>query len=282
MSNNSNTNYEQYLKVALEAAKEAGAVIKDAFNGTKNVVHKGAVDLVTETDKQCEKLVYEKLRDAFPEHKFIGEEGSAEQGFTDTITDSPTWIVDPIDGTTNFVHRYPFVCVSIGLTIHKEPIIGVVYNPILNELFSASKGAGAHLNGDPISVTSEEKMEKALLATELGVSRDQETVEAVYDRIKNLTMNMRSVRCCGSCAMNLCGVACGRLDAFYEIGIGGPWDVAAGALIVTEAGGEVLDPIGGSLNLMSRRVLGANGKIGKQVAQIIKNSKCAPSEPQPL
>eukprot|EP01023_Acetabularia_acetabulum_P059163 TRINITY_DN7104_c0_g1_i1.p1 TRINITY_DN7104_c0_g1~~TRINITY_DN7104_c0_g1_i1.p1 ORF type:complete len:309 (-),score=53.21 TRINITY_DN7104_c0_g1_i1:227-1153(-) len=274
--------YKNYLTVALEAAKEAGIIIKDAYNKSKNVMNKGAVDLVTESDQQCEKIIAEKLRSAFPDHLFIGEEGSAEQGHTDTLTDAPTWMVDPIDGTTNFVHKYPFVCVCIGLYVGGEGVVGVVYNPVLDELFSACKGQGAFLNGEPISVSSEEKIGKALVATELGVTRDQETIEAVYDRIRNLTMQVRSIRCCGSCAMNICGVACGRLDAFYEIGFGGPWDVAAGAVILKEAGGEISDPIGTPFQIMSRRVLATNFKLTQQVAEVLKNSKCGQQEPQSM
>eukprot|EP01024_Parvocaulis_polyphysoides_P039959 TRINITY_DN36235_c0_g1_i1.p1 TRINITY_DN36235_c0_g1~~TRINITY_DN36235_c0_g1_i1.p1 ORF type:complete len:307 (-),score=47.15 TRINITY_DN36235_c0_g1_i1:271-1191(-) len=274
--------YKNYLNIALEAAKEAGAVIKDAYHKSKNVMNKGDVDLVTETDQQCEKIIANKLRNSFPDHLFIGEEGSAEQGYTETLTDAPTWMVDPVDGTTNFVHKYPFVCVSIGLFINGEGVVGVVYNPILDELFSASKGGGAFLNGEPIQVSQEEKIGKALVATELGVTRDQETVQAVYDRIQNITMQARSIRCCGSCAMNICGVACGRLDGFYEIGFGGPWDVAGGAVILKEAGGELRDPIGTPFQVMSRRVLATNTKLTQQIVDILKESKCGTQEPQPI
>lgn len=142
------------------------------------------------------------------------------------------------------MHSYPFVCVSIGLTIRKQVAVGVVYNPVMNEMFTAIAGQGACLNGVPIRVSSETQLQKALVATEIGTTRDPETLAAIFDRIQTVTQHVRSVRCCGSCAMNLCGVACGRLDAFYEVGFGGCWDVAAGALILQEAGGTVLDPSG--------------------------------------
>lgn len=272
---------DEALKVALAAAKAAGELISSAFNQPKSVQHKGKVDLVTETDKNCEELVFGKLREAFPEHAFIGEEGSAEQGFTSDLTDAPTWLVDPVDGTTNFVHRQPYVCVSIALAVERQVVVSVVHNPILGETFTAVRGRGAQLNGQPISVSEEADLGSALVATEVGVTRDPATVEAIFDRISKVAVATRSLRCLGSCALNLCSVAMGRLDAFYEIGFGGPWDVAAAALILEEAGGRVADPAGGKFSLHSRRVLGANGRLLEGVARIIAGAKCSAAEPQP-
>lgn len=194
----------------------------------------------------------------------------------------PCRMVDPLDGTTNFVHRYPFVCTSIALVIRKEIVLGVVYNPIMKELFTAIKGQGAYLNDQPIKVSSKNQLDQALLATEVGVSRDAEVMDAIFDRIRSLTSRMRSIRCSGACALNLCSVACGRIDAMYEVGFGGCWDCAAGALMVTEAGGEILDPSGGPFDVMARRVLGANAHLGKPVAGIIASCKRSENEPQPL
>ncbi|THG11424.1 hypothetical protein TEA_017129 [Camellia sinensis var. sinensis] len=173
--------HSQFLAIAVEAAKIAGDV-----------------DLVTETDKACEDHIFNHLKEHFPHHKFIGEETTAACGVTE-LTDEPTWIVDPLDGTTNFVHGFPFVCVSIGLTIGKVPTVGVVYNPIMDELFTGVHRKGAFLNGNPIKVSSQSELVKSLLVTEV-----------------------RSLRMCGSCALDLCGVACGRIDLFYELGFGGP------------------------------------------------------------
>ncbi|KAG7019374.1 Inositol monophosphatase 1, partial [Cucurbita argyrosperma subsp. argyrosperma] len=139
---------EEYLATAVDAAKRAGEV-----------------DLVTETDKACEDLIFNHLKEHYPSHKFIGEETTAACGHTE-LTDEPTWIVDPLDGTTNFVHGFPFVCVSIGLTIGKVPTVGVVYNPIIEELFTGIRGKGASLNGRPIKVSSQDELLKSLLATE--------------------------------------------------------------------------------------------------------------------
>ncbi|XP_078430044.1 inositol monophosphatase family protein isoform X2 [Wolffia australiana] len=233
--------HDEYLVAAVEAARSAGDRIRGAFYETKNVEHKGQVDLVTETDKACEEIIFQYLKNKFPDHKFIGEEASAENG-TAELTDDPTWIVDPLDGTTNFVHGFPSVCVSIGLTIGKVPTVGVVYNPILNELFTGARGHGASLNGKPIKVSSQTELVKSLLATEVGTKRDKLTVGATTNRINSLLFKVRSLRMSGSCALNLCGIACGRIDLFYELGFGGPWDIAGGIVIVQEAGGVVFDP----------------------------------------
>ncbi|XP_057537698.1 inositol monophosphatase isoform X2 [Amaranthus tricolor] len=216
-----------FLATAVDAAKKAGEVIRKGFYQTKNVEHKGQVDLVTETDKACEDLVFNHLKQHYPDHKFIGEETTAAYGATE-LTDDPTWIVDPLDGTTNFVHGFPFVCVSIGLTIGKVPTVGVVYNPILDET---------------------------------GTKRDKATVDTTTNRINALLYKVRSVRMSGSCALNLCGIACGRLDLFYETGYGGAWDVAAGIVIVEEAGGCVFDPSGKDFDITVTRIAASNPLI---------------------
>ncbi|KAK5831538.1 Inositol monophosphatase [Gossypium arboreum] len=252
-----NVSVEEFLATAVDAAKKAGEIIRKGFYQTKHVEHKGQVDLVTETDKACEDLVFNHLKQHYPSHKFIGEETTAAYG-TSELTDEPTWIVDPLDGTTNFVHGFPFVCVSISLTLGKVPTVGVVYNPIMDELFTGILGKGAFLNGSPIRVSSQTELVKSLLATEAGTKRDTPTVDATTNRIHNLLFKVRSVRMSGSCALNLCGIACGRLDLFYELGYGGPWDVAAGVLIVKEAGGLVYDPFGKDFDITVPQVAASN------------------------
>ncbi|KAG5561194.1 hypothetical protein RHGRI_004274 [Rhododendron griersonianum] len=232
--------HSKFLAIAVEAAKKAGEV-----------------DLVTETDKACEDLIFNHLKQYFPSHQFIGEETTAACGVTE-LTDEPTWIVDPLDGTTNFVHGFPFVCVSIGLTIGKIPTIGVVYNPIMDELFTGIHGKGAFLNGNPIKVSCQTELMKSLLATEAGTKRDKLTMDATTNRINSLLFKVRSLRMSGSCALNLCGIACGRLDLFYETGFGGPWDVAGGAVIVKEAGGVLFDPSGKEFDITAQRVAASN------------------------
>ncbi|KAK4733581.1 hypothetical protein R3W88_007842 [Solanum pinnatisectum] len=242
---------DEFVDVAIEAAKKAGEIIRQGFYKSKHVEHKGVVDLVTETDKACEDLIFNHLKQCFPSHKFIGEETTGAASGDFELTDEPTWIVDPLDGTTNFVH---------GFLLFK-PVVGVVYNPIIDEIFTAIDGRGAFLNGKPISVSSESQLVKALVATEAGTNRDKAIVDATTERINRLLFKVRSLRMSGSCALNLCGVACGRLDLFYEIEFGGPWDVAVGALIVTEAGGLVLDPSGSKFDLTARRVAATNAHL---------------------
>lgn len=274
---------DAFLKEAREAAVAAGELIGAAWQvgGRAGVEEKGsAVDLVTETDKACEELIFGRLRAAYPTHELVGEEGVAAGGAgIPPLTDAPTWLVDPLDGTTNFVHGFPFSCVCIGLLVEKVPVVGVVHNPVLNETFAARLGGGATLNGRPIAVSGQAELQRALLGTEFGTSREPKTLDAMFGRAKALTAAMRSVRSSGACALGMCGVALGRLDAFYEIGFGGPWDCCAAACVVREAGGELADPACGPFDPWSRRVLVTNGKITKQVQDIIASVPCGPTEP---
>ncbi|EFJ24662.1 hypothetical protein SELMODRAFT_232297 [Selaginella moellendorffii] len=248
-----------FLEIAVDAAKQAGQIIAGSFHSHKNRRIKLARSLFLSSCKSISRITRQALS-TLQLPFFIGEETSALNG-TAELTDEPTWIVDPLDGTTNFVHGFPFVCVSIGLTIGKVPSVGVVYNPILNELFTAVKGRGAFLNGSKITASSQDEIYKALLATEVGTKRDKATVDETTDRINNLLYKIRSLRMTGSCALNLCGVACGRLDIFYELGFGGPWDITAGVVILQEAGGRVFDPSGGPLELMSQRIAATNSHL---------------------
>jgi inositol-phosphate phosphatase/L-galactose 1-phosphate phosphatase len=270
-----------YLQVGLHAASEAGKLIAAAFREEKSSITKiNFTDLVTETDHLCEETMKAIVKERFPDHRFIGEEeaSGAAKG-APTLTDDPTWITDPIDGTTNFVHSFPFTCVSIGLAINKRVVVGVVNNPILNEMFMAIRGGGAFLNGKPIHVSSRESLNQALIGTEIGTARDPETLDAMFSRIRYLSSHCRGIRCSGSCALNLCSVAMGRIDAFYEIGFGGCWDVAAGSLIVEEAGGLVLDPSGEEFGLMRRRVLAGTPSIARLAADILSKAPISKSEP---
>ncbi|CAN4089982.1 unnamed protein product [Withania somnifera] len=263
---------EEFLAIAVDAAKRAGEIIHKGFYEVKHVVHKGQVDLVTETDKTCEDLIFNHLKQHFPSHKFIGEETSAAIGDFE-LTDEPTWIVDPVDGTTNFVHGFPSVCVSIGLTIRKIPTVGVVYDPIIDELFTGIDGKGAFLNGKPIKISSQSELVKSLLGTEVGTTRDNLTVEATTRRINNLLFKVRSLRMCGSCALDLCWVACGRLELFYLIGFGGPWDVAGGAVIVKEAGGVLFDPSGLEFDITAQRVAATNPHLKEAFIAALQQSE---------
>lgn len=161
--------------------------------------------------------------------RFIGEEQTAANGgVIPELTDAPTWMVDPVDGTTNFVHGQPMVCTSIGLAVGKRCVVGVVFNPILDEFFEARLGGGALLNGRPVHVSPRGDLRECVVGTEIGIGRDEETLDAMMDRIRKVTKEVRGIRGSGSCAINMCSVAMGRADAMFEINIGGPWDVGAG------------------------------------------------------
>ncbi|KAI8377377.1 hypothetical protein BD560DRAFT_348977, partial [Blakeslea trispora] len=252
---------QEYLDFAIELAKDSGAIIKNAvesrMSGSGSQIElkkENPTDLVTETDKAVEEFIKKRLFETYPEHRFIGEETFASGAKTE-FTDHPTWIVDPIDGTTNFVHGYPFVAVSIGLTINKVPTVGVVYNPLLDELYSAAKGKGAYLNGtrslplfNPPAQLND--LSECLIATEAGSDRSASVIDAkmkaMHDMVREkseqhpFAAQAHSIRTTGSAALNLCHVAKGVVDVYWEVGCW-EWDVAAAVVIVTESGGLVLE-----------------------------------------
>jgi len=202
---------------------------------------KSAVDLVTEVDVAAEERIVGILREAFPDHSFLGEESGGAAG-EERLSAGPTWIIDPIDGTTNFVHKYPFVAVCIGLAINKQAVVGVVYNPVLEEKYTAIHGGGAFLNGQHISVSSTSDVRQAVVSTNIGYGRSPEVTEFMLGNMRVLLeQQLRGLRMTGSAATLACDVACGRLDAYFEWGIHS-WDVAAASIIVKEAGGVCISP----------------------------------------
>jgi myo-inositol-1(or 4)-monophosphatase len=235
---------EKFLKVALEAAHEAGAVLLAEHSRPQKISYKGDVDLVTETDKRSEALIVGRLRREFPEHRIVAEEGSSGAAAASRYE----WHVDPLDGTTNFAHGYPCFAVSIGLLLDGEPIVGVVFNPVSDELFSTMRGAGAFLNGKPIHVSTIEKLSTSLVATGFPTHKrgDNGTIHYYWHD--------------GSAALDLCSVACGRFEAFWEFGLKS-WDTAAGILLVQEAGGKVTDLSGGAYRAGGPDILVSNGRI---------------------
>ncbi|KRZ43482.1 Inositol monophosphatase ttx-7 [Trichinella pseudospiralis] len=273
-------------RVVLRLVQESGNLIRDAFRraGAVNVMTKTSdVDLVTDVDQKVEQVLVDGIRSKFPDHQFIGEESTA-MGKKGTFTDAPTWIIDPIDGTTNFVHKYtlhfeanllfkaelfvfqrvPYVCISIALYMKKEPRIGIVYNPILEELFTARKGLGAFRN----------VLNKALLLLTFGVQNRFSLPNAVDVYLQNnkriVEQGIRGHRSFGSAALNMCYVALGCADAYIEFGLH-CWDIAAGRLIVEEAGGLVIDPSGGPIDIMARRVLACStAELGKAIGDIVE------------
>ncbi|GAU95396.1 hypothetical protein RvY_07020 [Ramazzottius varieornatus] len=268
----STSDIQAFALFAEFVAKEAGETIRRAIVMEKSFDLKSSVvDLVTETDKAVETFIINSLKERYPDHQFIGEE-SVAGGLKVSLTDAPTWIIDPIDGTTNFVHTFPYVAVSIGLSINKELVAGIIYHVMADEMYTAVVGQGAFCNGLPIKVTHATTLQGSLVITEVGAARDPLRMDCFYKNFKAvLSTNAHGIRALGSAALNLCMVAKGAGDINYEYGIH-CWDVAAGSIIVREAGGYVCDPTGGDFDQMARRVVaGATKEITKELCGILSH-----------
>jgi len=250
-------------EVLLEATYEAGEIIQSYFNGTFKIDHKeGINNLVTEVDKLAETRIIEIIKKYFPSHAIISEE------IGELKKDSPyQWIIDPIDGTVNFAHAIPICCVSIGLKHGDDMLLGAVYNPMMDELFLAEKGKGATLNGKPISVSKKSEFKTACLVTGFPYTwpDSKEHPIKVFERF---ILEGIPVRRLGSAALDLCWVACGRFDGFWEYNLSA-WDVAAGYLIVHEAGGTVTNFEGAPYNVFDRETLATNGLIHEEMLRQI-------------
>ncbi|MBX9692725.1 MAG: inositol monophosphatase [Cyanobacteria bacterium] len=256
--NEEGTDLEKERKVAFQAALEAGALLKERLGSLSSVDYKGAFNLVTDVDKASEKLILDIIQSEFPEDSILAEESGKKPGEL-----KRRWLIDPLDGTTNYAHTYPFFSVSIGLEIEGEIALGAVYNPMNDELFWAVKGGGAWLNDERIAVSTTSSLVESLLATGFPPELREAKVKALHE-FTNMTSICHGVRRDGSAALDLCFVASGRLDGFWEMKLS-PWDVAAGSLIVTEAGGMVSNLEGGKLNVDRGDILATNGKIHKEV-----------------
>ncbi|OYD06209.1 inositol monophosphatase [Paludifilum halophilum] len=234
-------------------------------------------DLVTEVDQECEKIIRETLQASYPDHQVLGEEGveagsEASRAALEAAREAEyLWIIDPIDGTTNFVHRFPFFCVSIGIAHQGEIIAGVIFDPVQNELFVAEKGKGATLNGERIRVSQEKTLETSLLATGFPAGI-REARQVNINGILELGTKCRNIRTAGSAALHLAYVASGRLTGFWEIDLNA-WDLAAGALLVKEAGGRVTDTTGQPYHIGVRNILATNGLIHDSVQRTLKDVK---------
>jgi len=243
-----------FLDAAVEMAREAAVILLEEFAKPPEIRYKGEVDIVTQADKRSEALLVARLREKFPRHGIVAEEG----GGSGAATSEFVWHVDPLDGTTNFAHGYPCFAVSLGLLHDGEPIAGVVFNPVHNELFSAARGEGAFLNGKPIRVSSAERLSESLLSTGFPVQQRSENRNIYH--YWQFTLNSHGVRRDGAAALDLCYVACGRFDGFWEFGLKS-WDTAAGMLLVSEAGGRVSDFAGQPFHPGGKEILATNGLI---------------------
>jgi len=256
-----------YLEVATEAALIAGEIIKKYWGNLKNIRAKGeAGDLVTEADQLSETAILNIINKRFPDHLILAE----ESGHCGNEKSKYLWAIDPLDGTTNYAHGYPEVAVSIGLLIDGSPQVGVVYNPLRNELFKAAKGLGATLNDQSISVSQTTDLAQSLLVTGFAYDR-RLTEDNNYGEFCYLTHLTQGVRRSGSAASDLASVACGRLDGYWERGIK-PWDMAAGIVLVAEAGGKISAYDQSPLIINSGRILATNGKIHHSLSQALEKT----------
>jgi myo-inositol-1(or 4)-monophosphatase len=260
-----------FLSAAWEAANAAGEIIRENWQGPRTIEYKGVIDLVTSVDRQAERKIIEVLQRGFPDHSFLAEEASDIQGRTNEYR----WIIDPLDGTTNFAHSYPHVGVSIALERNGQVMLGLVYDPLRRECFCAVKGQGATLNGSPIGTSAVAELDKALLATGFPYDR-REHADYYLTFFKAFLTRCQGVRRAGSAALDLCYVASGRLDGFWELKLK-PWDVAAGALIVAEAGGVLSDFSGKPLSIFGSETLASNGMIHDEMITVMNGLAIEPA-----
>ena len=262
---------EQFRKVAIQAALEAGEILIQHSGKVKKIGYKDEVNLVTEVDCLSEEAIIKMIKSKFPTHGILTEEGEGRKSES-----AYKWVVDPLDGTTNYAHNFPSYCVSIALEKKGEIILGVVYDPNLDELFVGEKGKGAFLSKGrsptnqerSISVSQTTHLSQSLLAT--GFPYDIRTSQIDnLNHFANFYKRAQAIRRAGSAALDLCYLAMGRFDGFWELKLS-PWDMAAGSLLVTESGGKITDFSGGPFNIYMKEILASNGKIHKQMIDVLK------------
>lgn len=252
----------EYLDFSIELARSAGGILKHYMDRDKQVALKGRGNLVTIADKESESLIIRRIHERYPNHAILAEE-SGPSG-----TGEDKWIIDPLDGTTNFAHQYPFFCVSIAFEQKGKVRCGAVYDPCRDELFSGARGMGSYLNGQRIHVSDTSKLADALLSTGFpyGV---REKINLAMKQFQGFIVESRAVRRGGSAALDLCYTALGRCDGFWELDLH-PWDTAAGLVILEEAGGRVTDFSGNAYSVYMTEILASNGGIHGQMAQVLK------------
>ncbi|MEM9502793.1 MAG: inositol monophosphatase family protein [Cyanobacteria bacterium P01_E01_bin.43] len=269
MTDVSKQDLSRYLEVATEAALAGGAVLQNYWGKLEHIEQKCRPgDLVTEADKAAEAVVLDVLHRHLLDHPILAE----ESGAIGTTADSPfLWAIDPLDGTTNYTHQYPFSAVSIGLLIDGHPAVGAIFDPFREDLFRAAKGQGATLNRRSIRVSNTPKLADSLLVTGFAYDR-HERVDNNYAEFCHLTHLTQGVRRGGAASIDLAYVACGRLDGYWERGLS-PWDLAAGVVLVEEAGGCVTAYDETAFDLQSGRILATNGRIHTILSQVLEQIK---------
>jgi len=251
-----------YTNVAESAAREAGEVLIANLGKVKEITFKGKNSLVTEVDKLSEEVIVQRIKRSFPSHDIFAEESGRHSTSSDYV-----WIIDPLDGTTNYAHAYPFFSISIALEVEGVVRAGLVYDPVKDEMFTAELGQGAFLNGESIRVSCSRKLGESHIVTGF-VHDDPAMVEENLRHFGNFIWRARAVRRDGSAALDLCYVACGRFDGFWELGLN-PWDTAAGVLILEEAGGGVTNFGGGEYSIYVKEILASNNSIHGEMIDVL-------------
>ncbi len=256
-------NLRQIKRVGIAAAYKGSDVLLDHYGKLSNVFKKGAIDLVTEADTGSESIIIETIRNVFNDHTILAEESGLSEGNSDY-----KWIIDPLDGTTNFAHQLGLFSISIAFALRGESVFGLVFNPITRELFTAAKGEGALLNGRPISVSKSKTVSDSFLVTGFPYNL-REHLDPLITRFSRCLSASQGVRRLGSAAIDLCFLACGRFDGFWEQNLK-PWDTAAGELIAREAGATVTDFSNTPFTIDKTEILASNGKIHKEMISLLK------------
>jgi len=261
------------LNFAIQTARDAGRILA-ARLGRARISNKGDIDLVTEADLASEKLIIERIRSHYPRHAILAEESGASDGAIREAGESEwKWIIDPLDGTTNYAHGYPCFCVSIGVERGDRIEIGVIYDPVRDEMFAAERGRGATLNERRIHVSTVEDLNRAMVCT--GFPYDVRQRPRFARHFTNFTMQAQAVRRDGSAALDLAYVACGRFDGFWEDGLS-PWDIAGGVILIEEAGGRVTNFFGAPLHIYTPKVLASNGLVHDAMMRVLGTADDGP------
>jgi len=253
------------LGFAVELARDAGNLLLEKFGRITAITKKGDINLVTEADLASEELIVERIRSYYPKHSILAEESG--EAVVIGADRSSKWIIDPLDGTTNYAHGYPCFCVTLALEHDGEIVVGVTFDPTRNELFAAEKGNGATLNGKPIRVSATDKLSESLIVT--GFPYDFKQRENFARHLTEFLLSSRGVRRDGSAAIDMAYVACGRFDGFWEEGLN-PWDVAAGKLLIEEAGGVITYYDGSPFSIYKPPLCASNGRIHSQMLEVLR------------
>ena len=254
------------LNFAIQTAQEAGRILAERFGRTIRIDHKGDIDLVTEADLAAEHLIVERIRSYYPRHAILAEESGSSATLYEGQEGQWRWIIDPLDGTTNYAHGYPCFCVSIALEHAGQLVIGVIHNPLRDETFAAERGGGATLNGRRMRVSETSDLNQALIST--GFPYDVRVRNDFARHFANFIMHAQAVRRDGSAALDLAYVACGRFDGFWEEGLR-PWDVAAGAVLIEEAGGRVSRYDNSTLDIYTPPIMASNGLVHEAMMRVL-------------